>query len=172
MDERLIYESPNSKVYLSDSNEYDIPGVVKVLNKEYPTTKEIQQFYREYEIAQALDITGIRKPLKMEKKGNRHTLVLEYVKGVVANELSKEAPIDIGLFLDLAIKTAQILHELHQRNIIHKDISSSNLIIDIEKKDVHVIDLGRSSQLDLKIQHLGNPNTLEGNLSYISPEHL
>lgn len=170
MDERLIYESPNSKVYLSESTEYDIPVVVKVLNKEYPTTKEIQQFYREYDIAQALDIAGIRKPLKMQKKGNRHTLVLEYVEGVVANELSKEAPIDIGLFLDLAIRTAQILHELHQRNIIHKDVSSSNLIIDVDKKDVHVIDLGRSSQLDLKIQHLGNPDTLEGNLSYISPE--
>ena len=170
MGERLLHESRNSKVFYSDEAEYKAPVVIKILNQEFPTTKEIKQFYHEYEVTKELTIKGIRKPLTKGKIKNRHTLVMEYVKGIGAKELSKQQPIDFGLFLDTAIAATQILKELHQLNIIHKDISAWNLIIDTEKRDVHLIDLGHASQLDLKIQHLGNPDRLEGNLSYISPE--
>ena len=170
MEENLIYESQKTKVYYSDTPEYNIPVVIKILNDEFPTTKEIEQFYNEYEVAKEINITGIRKLHKKLKIKNKHALVMEYIKGISASELIKKQFLSIDLFLDIAIKIAKIIQELHQLNYIHQDISSHNLIINIETKEVYLIDLEHSKNLDLKIQHLGNPEKLEGNLAYISPE--
>ena len=68
------------------------------------------------------------------------------------------------------METSRILGEVHANNIVHKDLSALNMIVDESTGSVHLIDFGISSRIDLKERHLGNPERLEGNLSYISPE--
>ncbi len=72
--------------------------------------------------------------------------------------------------LKLAISILQAIHEIHQQRIIHKDINSTNILVNPETGTVKVIDFGIAAQIDLKTYHLGNPNLLEGTLPYIAPE--
>jgi predicted ATPase/signal transduction histidine kinase len=170
MSERLIYESENSRVFLRSDEGEEAPVVVKILNQEFPSNRSIRQFYNEYEMVKDLDVPGVRRVLDMGKVNNRHSLTLEYVEGITAKALAGEGPVALELFLQVAIQACEILSQIHQRNIVHKDLSAVNVIVDRDRGSVHLIDFGISSRIDLKEQHLGNPERLEGNLSYISPE--
>ena len=170
MAEQLIYESKKSKIYLLDENEWNRPVVMKILNYEFPTPPEIAQFYNEFDIIEGLNIAGIRNVLKRSKAKNRHTLYLDWFPAVTIREAFKRKPDDLLDFLYMATATAQALGELHQHNIIHKDISPANILVNLQERAVKIIDFGISTRYDLKQNYLGNPERMEGTLAYISPE--
>ena len=60
MPDSLIYESNKSKIYLQENNG-EKPLVLKVLNLEYPTPFEIDQFYNEYSIIETNIISNVSK---------------------------------------------------------------------------------------------------------------
>lgn len=170
MKETLIYESKKSKIYFLEESEWNQPVLLKVLNYEFPTPRDITQFYNEFEIIENLKITGARRALKRIKHQGRHAMFLEWVPGKTVRDLYKDRPAEIGIFLQLALRVNQILIELHSENIIHKDISSNNIIVNSQQVWAKIIDFGIASKLSLKEQHLGNPEHLDGTLEYISPE--
>ena len=170
MSEQLIYESKKSKIYLQDENEWHRPVVMKILNYEFPTPVDIAQFYNEYEIIEGLQLEGTRNVLKRGKEKNRHALYLEWFKAVTLKEAFQKKQEDIHDFLFIATAAAQALGEIHQHNIIHKDISPFNILVNLQERSVKIIDFGISSCFDLKNHYLGNPERLEGTLAYNSPE--
>jgi predicted ATPase len=170
MTEKLIYESRKSKVYYRTDSEWGKPVVMKVLNYEFPTPDDINQFYNEYEIISSIKLEGIRNALKKGKEKNRHALFLEWVEGEPLHQAFKGKQNDIIDFLHIAIASAAALEEIHSHQIIHKDISPFNIIVNLQERSVRIIDFGISSNLDLKQHYVGNPERLEGTLMYNSPE--
>ncbi|TAD83443.1 MAG: GAF domain-containing protein [Bacteroidetes bacterium] len=170
MAEQLIYESKKSKIYLLNENEWNRPVVMKILNYEFPTPSEIAQFYNEFDIIEGLNIPGIRNVLKRSKAKNRHTLYLDWFPAVTLRQAFERKPDDLLDFLYMATAAAQALGELHQHNIIHKDISPANILVNLQERAVKIIDFGISTRYNLKQNYLGNPERLEGTLAYISPE--
>jgi predicted ATPase/class 3 adenylate cyclase len=170
MSERLIYESKKSKVYRLDDNEWGRPVVMKVLNYEFPTPQDISQFYNEYEIISSVRLDGIRNALRKGKDKNRHVLYLEWVDGEPLHVAFRGKQNDIIDFLHLAVAMADALGQIHRHNIIHKDISPFNMVVDLQERKVRIIDFGISTNLDIKQHYLGNPERLEGTLTYNSPE--
>ena len=73
-------------------------------------------------------------------------------------------------FLGIAIKTTEILGQIHAANIIHKDINPANIVFNPETKQLKIIDFGISTQLTRENPTVKNPNVLEGTLAYMSPE--
>ena len=170
MSEKLIYESKKSKIYLTDENEWGQPVIMKLLNYEFPTPLDISQFYNEYDIISGLNQPGIRNVLKRTKIKNRHGMLLEWVDSQTLADVFRNKQNDIVDFLYIAIAIAQAVSDIHRSNIIHKDINANNILVNLQKRIVKIIDFGISSKIDLKQQHLGNPERLEGTLAYISPE--
>lgn len=168
--EKLIYESKKSKIYFLEDSEFNRPVLLKILNYEFPTPKDIAQFYNEYEIIDGLDLKGIRVSFKKLKFNGRHAMYLEWVKGKTVKEAFKGKQNDVLDFLHISIRMAEAIAELHEQNIIHKDISGNNIIVNIQDRWIKIIDFGLASRLTLKQQHLGNPEHLDGTLEYISPE--
>ncbi len=164
-----IYESKNSIIYKGLSPVSENHVVVKILNNEFPTEEEIQQFNKEYEIINELKIKGIRKVLAKDTADNKHKLILEYFEGQTLREYLLQNRQPISELLKIAVAIAQIVGEIHQQKIIHKDINSQNILINSEK-EIRIIDFGISSKYNLKVQNLSNPDHLEGTLAYISPE--
>ncbi len=166
----ILFEGLNSVVYFRE--EYELiqsPVIIKVMRGERPTQEQMNSFFNEYEITKDLQIGGIRKTYKQEIIDGKPALVLEYLSGLAWNEYFNSRPLHIKNFLKIAIQTCQILGEIHQQNIIHKDINGRNIFI-TDSGDVKIIDFGISTKINLKTQHLGNPEKLEGTLAYISPE--
>jgi predicted ATPase/class 3 adenylate cyclase len=170
MVERLIYESKKSKIFYRDESEWNHPIVVKVLNYEFPTPSDISQFYNEFEIISNTPLPGIRNALLKTKEQNRHAMILEWVEGENLLTAFKNKQNDIVDFLYISVAIAQSLSEIHQHNIIHKDIAPFNILVNLQQRSVKIIDFGISTKLDLKQHYVGNPERLEGTLAYNSPE--
>ena len=177
----VIFESSDSLIYLENSkdvNSYENPKIIKVLRTPHPSPQKIVQFNHEYDFTKDLDIPGVRKAYGLTKVNGLHALILEYFQGVSIREYfhakSRESTPGnksfLKKFLELAIKIAETLAGLHARNIIHRDISGGNILVHPVTGEIKLIDFGISSRIDLRINDMSHPDTLEGTLTYISPE--
>ncbi len=166
----LMYESNNSLIYYQSESEYNRPVVIKVLNADRPTPQYLVHFNNEYEFTKDLAIDGVRKAIARVRMGDKLALVMEYVAGQTLKQAFVEQRQSLVDFLQVAIQIAQTLGELHNHHIIHQDVNSHNILVNLDQKQIKLIDFGLASQIDLRMQHLGNPEKLMVTLAYLSPE--
>ncbi|MDX2306545.1 MAG: AAA family ATPase [Microscillaceae bacterium] len=166
---QLLFEGTNSTVYYQEDNEYQTPVVIKVIRDDQASPSQISSFYNEYEITQNLNLEGTRKVYKKTLYEGKPALIMEYIPGLTLKEYFQKNTLSLKEFLEIALKICQILGEIHQRKIIHKDIDSKNILLS-EDKQIKIIDFGIATKLSLKSRNLTNPEKLEGTLAYISPE--
>ncbi|OKH37413.1 serine/threonine-protein kinase PknK [[Phormidium ambiguum] IAM M-71] len=165
-----IYESSNSIVYRGWRKQDRQPVIIKLLKENFPTVGLLVRYKQEYEITRKLDLNSVPKTYSLEKYQNSLAIVFEDSNGQSLRTLITNKLENIPQFLTLAIKITKALGEIHQNNIIHKDINPSNIIINPEKELVQIIDFGISTVLTSENPTIKNPNVLEGTLAYISPE--
>ncbi len=144
--------------------------IIKILNTEYPTIEEITRLRHEYTISSNLQLEGIVKPHSLQKYQNSFALILEDCGGQSLRHHLAGKSIKIQKFLPLAIQVAQTLGEVHQNQIIHKDIKPSNIIITPDFKQVKITDFSMATRLPIEVYQNSNTTVLEGTLPYISPE--
>ncbi|WP_445173125.1 AAA family ATPase [Microcoleus sp.] len=124
----------------------------------------------EYKISSNLKIKGIIKPYSLEKYKNSFALILEDCGGQsLSNHLAGKT-ITLQKFLPLAIQVAQTLGELHQNQVIHKNIKPSNIIITRDFEQLKLTDFSIATRLSREVHQNSTTTLLEGNLAYISPE--
>ncbi len=169
----LIHESERTVVYRGVAKADSQPVVIKLMRNEFPSFNELVQFRNQYTIASNLLLEGIVKPLTIKRYQNGYALIMPDFGGISLAEyyqnLSPQTK-DISQFLDIGIKIAEIIYQLHQNRIIHKDIKPANILINPETKQVKIIDFSISSLLPKETQTIQNYSVLEGTLAYISPE--
>lgn len=120
--------------------------------------------------AKDLAVDGVRKAIALTRTEDKPTLIMEYVAGQTLKQAFVEQKQSLMDFLQVAVQVAQTLGEVHQHHIIHWDINSGNVLVNLQTKQVKIIDFGLASRIDLRVQHFGNPEGLDGTLAYISPE--
>ena len=166
----LIHQSERTLVYRGRNLENGQPIIIKVMCQEYPNFNELVQFRNQYAIAKNLDIPGIVKPYSLLRYNNGYALIMEDIGAISLAEYQRQFFLSIEQVLEIALSIAEILHHLHQNQIIHKDIKPGNILIHPETQQVKLIDFSISSLLPKEQTSLQTPNVLEGTLVYISPE--
>jgi predicted ATPase/signal transduction histidine kinase/tRNA A-37 threonylcarbamoyl transferase component Bud32/DNA-binding Lrp family transcriptional regulator len=167
---QLIYKGAKTDVYRAIQNQDGRSVVIKLLNIDYPTLKDIAKLKYEYDILKNLDIKGVIKAYNVEKYNNGFALILEYFDGISIDDLIKERSIELLDFLKIAVHITEALGDLHQHNIIHKDIKPQNILVNKQTHQVKIIDFSISSLLRKEKPKFNNPDLIEGTLAYISPE--
>ncbi|WP_066426639.1 ATP-binding sensor histidine kinase [Anabaena sp. 4-3] len=165
-----LYAGCKTLVYRAIREQDSLPVVIKLLTSEYPNCNELLQFRNQYTISKNLEISGIIHPLSLETYGNSYILVMEDTGGISLREYITTTTLSLSEFLAIAIQLSQILHDLHQNRVIHKDIKPANILIHPQTQQVKLIDFSIASLLPKETQEIKNPNVLEGTLAYISPE--
>ncbi|QRK10437.1 AAA family ATPase [Archangium violaceum] len=146
-----------------------LPVIIKTPMLASPGRPESERYRREFSILQRLrDVRGVVRPYAYERLGERPLLLLERVQGHSLSE-STGHPLELSRFLQLALSLASTLGEVHGRNVIHKDIKPSNIILE-PSGDARLIDFGVATLQ--KVEHLDAAPThlIEGTLAYMSPE--
>ncbi|MGD1701477.1 trifunctional serine/threonine-protein kinase/ATP-binding protein/sensor histidine kinase [Dapis sp. BLCC M229] len=166
----LIHESERTLVYRGRNIESRQQVIIKLMAQEYPSFNELVQFRNQYAIAKNLDIKGIVKPYSLLRYNNGYALIMEDIGAISLAEYQHQLSVSLPQFWEIALSVTEILHHLHQNQIIHKDIKPANILIHQETKEVRLIDFSISSLLPKETQSLQTPNVLEGTLVYISPE--
>jgi predicted ATPase/class 3 adenylate cyclase/tRNA A-37 threonylcarbamoyl transferase component Bud32 len=165
-----LYESSNSLVFRGHREADNQPVILKMLRQTYPLPEKIAWFKREYEITRNLDLAGVVDAYSLETDQQRRVMALEDFGGESLARLGLAGKLTLTEFLPLATQLSDILGQLHQRRIIHKDINPSNIVLNPATGQVKLIDFGISSVLTRENPTFRNPNVLEGTLAYISPE--
>ena len=107
-----------------------LPVIIKTPMAPSPGPRERERYRREFGILQRLrDVRGVTRPYACERIHERPVLLLEQVQGEALSE-SVGQPMEATRFLTLAISLASTLAEVHRRNVIHKDIKPSNIILE------------------------------------------
>lgn len=170
-----IYESQYSVLYKAERTEDNKPVIIKILSAKSPLPEQIFYYNNEYEFTKDVNSRYIRKAIKQDKIQNRYALILEDFDSFTLKEIFSNKRFLINDLMKVALALTEALEEIHSLDIIHKNITSTNILI--SKKYEHgmipelkVIDFGISSRIDLKSYEIIHPEKLEGSLSYISPE--
>ncbi|GAB1543536.1 AAA family ATPase [Scytonema sp. NUACC21] len=168
--EEVLYESDNSLVYRAYRQRDNQRVILKMLKQAYPTPKRIAEFRREYEITKNLALTGVVDAYSLETDQHRWVMVLEDFGGESVQRIRQNKQLALNEFLSLAIEVTDILSQVHDLNIIHKDINPSNIVWNQTTLQIKLIDFGISTELSREATTFRNPDLLEGTLAYISPE--
>ena len=195
-----LYESETTQVYRGQRQSDQMPVAIKVLRTTYPSFSDLVKFRNQYAISRSLNSAKIVQPYTLETYLNGYALVMEDFGGISLREyvffrergigngeqgigngergtgngeqdwgLSR-ASLPLGEFLPIAIQLAEILEELYQKRVIHKDIKPTNILIHPETKQVKLIDFSIASMLPKEVLEIQNPNVLAGTLAYLAPE--
>ncbi|MFN6482393.1 MULTISPECIES: AAA family ATPase [unclassified Nostoc] len=167
---KQLYAGSQTIVYRAVQELSQRPVVIKLLRQDYPNFNELLQFRNEYAITKNLNIPGIIHPLSLEAYANSYALVMEDFGGISLRDYTQNYSLSLGEFLEIARQIADILHDVCQHRVIHKDIKPANILIHPESQQVKLIDFSIASLLPRETQKIQNPNVLEGTLAYLSPE--
>src|SRR5919202_64778 len=171
-----IYESANSLVYRGKKEQDNKTVILKVLKEDYPTPQELTRYKQEYEITRNLNTEGVVKAYGIEPYQRTLVIILEDIGASSLKQLMNgrmgagTGALPLREFLSIAIKTAEILGNIHSNNVIHKDINPANIVFNPETGQLKIIDFGISTVFTRENPTLKNPNVLEGTLAYMSPE--
>jgi len=164
-----IFESNRTEVYRANKIKSDEAVIIKVLKNNEP--EEISEFRTEYNILSILsNVPGVSKAYQLTKYKNYNFIITEDIFGESLKSIIQSKELGIDDILSIAINVITIIGNIHAKNIIHKDINSSNIIFNQKTKQINIIDFGISTKLSIENPCLKNPNILEGTLKYISPE--
>ena len=144
--------------------------VIKLLKSEYPTPEEVARLAHEHRIVDGLRLDGVVRPLRIERFKHRVGLILEDFGGVSLRSMIGPGGMTTESFLRLAIPLARTLGEVHDADVIHKDLNPSNIVVDGALTTVKITDFGIASRLARVHREATSPERLEGTLAYLSPE--
>lgn len=167
----LVHRGAGFTVYRGTRDRDALPVVIKIPTKEYPSLGELTRLKQEYEVATSLGVPGVVSCCGLEKHGNALALIMKDSGGVSLKEIARGAPLELGFFLDVAIRVAETLALVHERGIIHKNIKPSNIVATRDGRVVELIDFGVASLLSTQLQREPSSSSfIEGTLTHISPE--
>ncbi|QRN99170.1 AAA family ATPase [Archangium violaceum] len=146
-----------------------LPVIIKTPVMASPGRAESERYRREFGILQRLrDVRGVARPYACEWISERPVLLLERVQGQPLSE-STGQPLEPSRFLNLALSLVATLGEVHCRDVIHKDIKPSNIILE-PSGEARLIDFGVATLQKVEYLDAAPTHLVEGTLAYMSPE--
>ena len=129
----------------------------------------VERLEHEYALKSELDADWTARPVALTHHNGRIALVLEDPGGAPLDRLLGRA-LEISHFLCIAIPLAGTLRQMHERDLIHKDIRPPNILVDTASGGVWLTGFAIASRLPRERQALAPPEVIAGTLAYMAPE--
>jgi PAS domain S-box-containing protein len=136
---------------------------------EHPTPECLKRLEHECSFKEALEAAWAARPIALARDSERIVLELEDPGGVPLDQLLGN-PLELSLFLRLAVSLSAAIEHLHARGIIHKDIKPANVLVDLETGRCWLRGFGIASRLPRERQSAEPPEVVAGTLAYMAPE--
>jgi len=166
----LVREDAEFMLYRAHSKQLEPPSILLLTpSSTRPSPETLEKINHEYSLSSELDNLWALQPLAISSYNDKRVLVLEDPGGMPLNRLV-EGPMEIKLFLRLAIQISDAVGQLHRRRFIHKDLKPSNVFVALESGRVWLTGFGIASRLARERQPLEPPEFIAGTLPYMAPE--
>jgi len=146
------------------------PIIAKVLKDESANPREIERFRAEHALMASLHVDGVTRTLGLVAHDSGLALLMRDIGGVSLRRLSMGRALSVPVFFDYAERICRALGGLHGAGCIHNDISPSNIVVNIAKRRLEIIDLGIAVRARKDVQPVSTGQRREGSLAYMSPE--
>ena len=158
------------EVYLAEDTELNRKVALKFLPPHLCQDADCRaRFKREAQAAAKLSHPNIVTIYEVSDFNGRPFFAMEYLEGQSLHHFAHEEPLPLDTIIDYAIQICQGIGEAHRAGVIHRDIKSTNIIID-GKGRARLLDFGLAAVAgDERITKTGS--TL-GTVSYMSPEQV
>lgn len=166
---REVYVSASGHTRLFSATRYGKRYMLKCLKPDFLYTPVYRQaLTKEFEIGLQLDHPYICRTIGMEEvEGIGAAIILEYIDGDTLKELIDTKTLTADLGRRVMEQLADALEYIHSKQIIHRDLKASNIMVTHNGHNVKLIDFSLSDS--------GYFNVLKcpaGTSGYIAPEQL
>jgi PAS domain S-box-containing protein len=136
---------------------------------ERPAPATIKKIEHEFSLRDELNPAWAARPIAVTKHIGQTAIVLEDPGGKPLDRFLS-GPVDLKLFLRIAVGLASALGGLHKRGLIHKDVKPANVLFDSATGKVRLMGFGIASRLPRERQAPGPAEFIAGTLPYMAPE--
>jgi predicted ATPase/class 3 adenylate cyclase len=147
--------------------------VLKTLRAHYPRSHDLAELRREHRILRDLDAEGVIRAGSLVTYGSGNlALEMERFGRSLAEVLRHQghSALPVGQALDLGITLTRAIGRIHRKNVVHKDLTPYNILVDGDPWDVRIIDFDHSSELSRERQDTASSPLTSESLPYVSPE--
>jgi Tol biopolymer transport system component/predicted Ser/Thr protein kinase len=165
-------------VYKAEDKKLDRLVALKFLPPQFTVNKSDKaRFIQEAKAAAAINHPNVCVIHDMLEHENQQFIVMEYVEGQTLREViygdrrrgEVTSHLQINEVLNYAIQIAEALQAAHEKDIIHRDIKSENIMVNT-KDQIKVMDFGLAKlKGSLK---LTKKSSTVGTVAYMSPEQI
>ncbi|HEX2574104.1 MAG TPA: AAA family ATPase [Polyangia bacterium] len=167
---QLLFEGRSTVVYRARREADGQPVILKALSQPQPPPSVLARLQREYELLRSLALPGVVAVYGLEKHDRTWVMFLEDFGGTSLQRLLAQGPLPVAEVLAIALAVSETLAAIHERGIIHKDLTPGNIAYNPATGQVKVIDFGISTRLVQESPEFSNVQAAEGTLAYIAPE--
>lgn len=127
-----------------------------------------RRFLRESRAASILSHPGIATVFDVGEVDEEPYIAMQFVEGQTVRDRLKQQPFSPAEAVRIAMRAAEALQHAHSKGVIHRDVTSSNVMVQNDGTVV-VLDFGvaRRSADDTRLSRTGE---IVGTIGYIAPE--
>lgn len=175
---RILGKGGMGTVYLARDQRLGRLVAIKVLNASDLAYEDRRaRFFREARSAAAIRHQNVATIYDVgETSEGLPFIVMEYCEGETLSQRIRRRPLEAAEFLSIARQIAAGVAAAHEKNILHRDIKSANIIIEPSGL-AKILDFGLAKSMPRPLTDPGLEHTFEsttgnffGTLHFISPE--
>ncbi len=157
-------------VYLAEDTKLKRQVAIKFLPAQLASnSQERKRFEIEAQAAAALNHPNIATIYAIEEFDGDNFIVMEYIDGIELKDKITSEKVLLRDVLNISMQIAEGLQAAHERNVIHRDIKSTNIMLTTKGK-VKIMDFGLA-KVGQGI-HLTKEKSTLGTAPYMSPEQI
>ena len=165
-----IYITQRTKIDKAVRVKDNLPVIIKALNIEYPTEKDLKRFANGFYIVHNQNNDKLIQKYEFDLDYGRPAFAMEDTGGISLDHMISKRSLSIAQFLKIALKILDNLKHIHDCQIIHQDINPSNIIWNAETSEIKIIDFEMAIRKLDKGHIFFESDQIQGSLAYISPE--
>jgi len=157
-------------VYKAQDTKLDRIVALKFLTHHVTTNESIKtRFMQEAKAASAINHPNVCVIHDIQEFNGLQFIVMEFVEGKTLQHVIQDEKISTDCVIEYAIQIAEALNAAHEKEIIHRDVKSENIMV-TAKHHLKVMDFGLA-KLKGSAKLTKTSSTL-GTVAYMSPEQI
>ncbi len=170
---KWLRQNEGSSVMLAIRDADGREVVLKAYRGDRDRAARTLQAERELEAMRAVAGPGVPAALDLLVAHSPPVLVLERAPGIALSHWIPHGGIRLEDFLAVAVQLSSTLTRVHEKRLLHRDVTPDNVMVDPQTLQTHLIDFGLAKPIGALARAEGRPSIAEslgGTLSYMAPE--
>jgi predicted ATPase/DNA-binding CsgD family transcriptional regulator/GAF domain-containing protein len=169
-DFNLIHENHKTQIYRAICSGNKQPVIIKSLNLNHPSEKDIQFFSNGYHIVKQLNHPELIQMIELKLGHKQAAYIMEDIGGTSLDLILCRQSLYLDDILEIIICALDQMQHIHDAGIVHLDINPSNMIWNSETRQLKIIDFETAIFQTQRHNFFQKQQRLTGSLPYISPE--